>query len=1023
MGLLMQLIVIAIAVAVVHGSAESFAASSSGTLDVYPLLQGQMPGLYHYKILTGSNGASPAFQPIEPPSKPPPKTTASAPVAITVPRLAPFSEPGGSGPVQSPPEPDIAAPSPLISPMASPPMVPVSPPKERKPKYAPTGSVGTPISPPKKKKSITYPARPAPTPTLPPLKGSPLQSPLNHDPILPGSPDPNPSKNKGPPVSVPSSAPLSHKKRSREVAPSPAQSIPKPAPPMNWNYSPSFSPEPSVHKHQDPRSMIYSKAPAPSYTLHPRTSKPGTVSLPSPYPKNHPKRNSRPIDIPPSSQNNNSALSPSPAPIHVPNHDGNIVPAAPYISPPKTTPKMPGRSTAPPVLLFPPPPPNKDCTAYACTEPFTNTPPGSPCGCVWPMKVGLRLDVALYTFFPLVTKLAKKIADGVFVKQSQVRIMGANAATQQPERTVVLIDLVPLGEKFDIVTAHLIYNRFWHKKVLLGKEFGDYDVLYVNYPGLPPSPPAAPSDMADSNGFHPGNNNNGIINKPFGVDVHKSSHGRRLSSSAIAIIVLSASLAVILSTATAWLLMFRCKHYNVQSVLPPQPLLPFHVRKSGITNYIDGSKPGSGSASFASSIASHLGSAKTFSFAELQNATNDFDVNKIVGEGGFGCVYSGVLEDGTQVAVKVLKRDDHHGDREFMAEVEMLSRLHHRNLVKLIGICIEARNRCLIYELVPNGSVESHLHGQDKERSPLDWVARLKIALGAARGLAYLHEDSSPRVIHRDFKSSNILLEHDFTPKVSDFGLARTGMEEENQHVSTRVMGTFGYVAPEYAMTGHLLVKSDVYSYGVVLLELLTGRKPVDMSQPPGEENLVSWARPLLTSREGLELMLDKSLGEDISSDSVAKVAAIASLCVQPEVSLRPYMGEVVQALKLVCDECEDAKEAARSGTCSQVDLTLDVNIGIGVSSSQFSIPLQSHHPIHNYHSESDTDERGLSVSEPLPISPNFLSRLSGSFRRHSNSGPMSTGRGRKFWRRIRRVSRGTVSEQGNVFRLRTGSH
>ncbi|GKE32337.1 receptor-like serine/threonine-protein kinase ALE2 [Tanacetum coccineum] len=162
-------------------------------------------------------------------------------------------------------------------------------------------------------------------------------------------------------------------------------------------------------------------------------------------------------------------------------------------------------------------------------------------------------------------------------------------------------------------------------------------------------------------------------------------------------------------------------------------------------------------------------------------------------EGGFGRVYSGTLEDGTKVVVKVLKHDDKQGGQEFLAEVEMLSRLHHRNLVRLLGICTEERNRCLVYELIPNGSVESHLHGIDKEVAPLDWGARLKIVLGAARGLAYLHEDSSPRVTHRDFKSSNILLEHDFTPKVSDFGLARSALDKEIQHISTRVMGTFGY--------------------------------------------------------------------------------------------------------------------------------------------------------------------------------------------------------------------------------------
>nr|GFC18680.1 receptor-like serine/threonine-protein kinase ALE2 isoform X3 [Tanacetum cinerariifolium] len=196
--------------------------------------------------------------------------------------------------------------------------------------------------------------------------------------------------------------------------------------------------------------------------------------------------------------------------------------------------------------------------------------------------------------------------------------------------------------------------------------------------------------------------------------------------------------------------------------------------------------------SFRSNIA-YKGSAKTFSSSDMEKATDNFNELGVLGEGGFGRVYSGTLEDGTKVAVKVLKRDDKQGGREFLAEVEMLSRLHHRNLVRLLGICTEERNRCLVYELIPNGSVESHLHGVDKEVAPLDWGARLKIALGAARGLAYLHEDSSPRVIHRDFKSSNILLEHDFTPKVSDFGLARSALDEENQHISTRVMGTFGY--------------------------------------------------------------------------------------------------------------------------------------------------------------------------------------------------------------------------------------
>ncbi|KAJ6343764.1 hypothetical protein OIU76_005500 [Salix suchowensis] len=193
----------------------------------------------------------------------------------------------------------------------------------------------------------------------------------------------------------------------------------------------------------------------------------------------------------------------------------------------------------------------------------------------------------------------------------------------------------------------------------------------------------------------------------------------------------------------------------------------------------------------------------------------------------------------------------------------MLSRLHHRNLVKLVGYYSsrDSSQNLLCYELVPNGSLEAWLHGPLGVNCPLDWDTRMKIALDAARGLTYLHEDSQPCVIHRDFKASNILLENNFNAKVADFGLAKQAPEGGVNYLSTRVMGTFGYVAPEYAMTGHLLVKSDVYSYGVVLLELLTGRKPVDMSQPSGQENLVTWARPILRDKDRLEELVDPRLG------------------------------------------------------------------------------------------------------------------------------------------------------------------
>jgi serine/threonine protein kinase len=247
----------------------------------------------------------------------------------------------------------------------------------------------------------------------------------------------------------------------------------------------------------------------------------------------------------------------------------------------------------------------------------------------------------------------------------------------------------------------------------------------------------------------------------------------------------------------------------------------------------------------------HPASTRFLSYEELKEATSNFESASILGEGGFGKVYRGILADGTAVAIKKLTSGGPQGDKEFQVEIDMLSRLHHRNLVKLVGYYSsrDSSQHLLCYELVPNGSLEAWLHGPLGLNCPLDWDTRMKIALDAARGLAYLHEDSQPSVIHRDFKASNILLENNFNAKVADFGLAKQAPEGRGNHLSTRVMGTFGYVAPEYAMTGHLLVKSDVYSYGVVLLELLTGRKPVDMSQPSGQENLVTWvSRKFLSS-------------------------------------------------------------------------------------------------------------------------------------------------------------------------------
>lgn len=298
----------------------------------------------------------------------------------------------------------------------------------------------------------------------------------------------------------------------------------------------------------------------------------------------------------------------------------------------------------------------------------------------------------------------------------------------------------------------------------------------------------------------------------------------------------------------------------------------------------------------------HPTSTRHLAYEELKEATANFAPSSVLGEGGFGRVFKGVLSDGTAVAIKRLSTGGQQGDKEFLVEVEMLSRLHHRNLVKLVGYysSVDSSQNLLCYELVPNGSLEAWLHGPLGANCPLEWDIRMKIALDAARGLAYLHEDSQPCVIHRDFKASNILLENNFHAKVADFGLAKQAPEGRANYLSTRVMGTFGYVAPEYAMTGHLLVKSDVYSYGVVLLELLTGRKPVDMSQPSGQENLVTWAKPILRDKDRLEELVDPRLEGKYPKEDFVRVCTIAAACVAPEANQRPTMGEVVQSLKMV---------------------------------------------------------------------------------------------------------------------------
>lgn len=296
---------------------------------------------------------------------------------------------------------------------------------------------------------------------------------------------------------------------------------------------------------------------------------------------------------------------------------------------------------------------------------------------------------------------------------------------------------------------------------------------------------------------------------------------------------------------------------------------------------------------------------RKFTFNDLKLATRNFRPESLLGEGGFGCVFKGWIEEngtapvkpgtGLTVAVKTLNHDGLQGHKEWLAEVSFLGNLLHKNLVKLVGYCIEDDQRLLVYEFMPRGSLENHLF---RRSLPLPWSIRMKIALGAAQGLAFLHEEADRPVIYRDFKTSNILLDADYNSKLSDFGLAKDAPDGGKTHVSTRVMGTYGYAAPEYVMTGHLTSKSDVYSFGVVLLEMLTGRRSMDKNRPNGEHNLVEWARPHFGDKRRFYRILDPRLEGHFSIKGAQKAIQLAAQCLSRDPKSRPRMSEVVEALK-----------------------------------------------------------------------------------------------------------------------------
>ncbi|CAD5177665.1 unnamed protein product [Musa acuminata subsp. malaccensis] len=309
--------------------------------------------------------------------------------------------------------------------------------------------------------------------------------------------------------------------------------------------------------------------------------------------------------------------------------------------------------------------------------------------------------------------------------------------------------------------------------------------------------------------------------------------------------------------------------------------------------------------SFNKGDASTTVSLKSFSLNDLKTATKNFSSNSYLGEGGFGCVFKGWIDEltyaptrpgvGIIVAIKKLKRESFQGHKEWLAEITYLSQLRHENLVKLIGYCSESNNKLLVYEYMQKGSLENHLFKRGVQ--PIPWSVRVKVAIDVARGLSFLH-GLETQIIFRDLKASNVLLDSDFNARLSDFGLARNGPTGDKSHVSTRVVGTRGYAAPEYIATGHLSLKSDIYSLGVVLLELLSGKRALDEDNGSREKILVDWAKPFLNDKRKMLRVMDTRLEGQYSKKEAQTIAALALQCLHADPRIRPNMTHILPALE-----------------------------------------------------------------------------------------------------------------------------